>query len=885
MLTHSEVGSARLSNATFEVPVRLMERAGIARVKEPVTIGLPFPKGACVDSDGLWICNDLGERLPLQATTLARWSDGSLKWVLLDFQADVGPQKEVWFRLGNNADMTVAPEFHAISISHSGGQLVVDTGPARFLVSQTLFKPFDHVFFNGIEMCRTQGSVLVLTDETGQEHIPYIDDLVVETHGPLRATVRATGKLRRADGGALADFVARMTWFAGHCEARLDWTIRNSLAAQHPRGLWDLGDPNSVYFKDCNLRLAMTADAMNAVEWNVDPREPLQSQRCQSFVLYQDSSGGEQWCSPNHVNRIGIITTVFRGYRVMVDGVVVKEGHRASPTIRLRAGGASLTATIPAFWQNFPKAFEVQGTTLCVSMFPRQCGDVFELQPGEQKTHTVFLQWTSDGSPSLAWTHAPLIAAATPDWYESTRAIAHLGARLPVSLMSEEERWVERTVDVAVEGEQSFFHRRERIDEYGWRHFGDLYADHEAVHSPPDRPLIAHYNNQYDALYGALVQFARSGNPRWFDLVRDLARHVIDIDLYHTAEDRPALNGGLFWHTDHYTDAGTATHRSFSVTSPQAKASPTYGGGPACEHNYASGLLHYYYFTGDPDAREAVVSLADWVIRMDDGRSRFMGWLDRRPTGYCSVTATPGYHGPGRGSGNSISVLLDGWILTGHRAYLDKAESLIRRCIHPQEKIHLLRLDDIEYRWSYTVFLQAIGKYLDLKAECGELDEMYAYARSSLLHFAAWMAEHEVPYKDVLDRVLIPTETWPAQDFRKANVFCIAVKYASAEQRKVFLEKADFFFERAAGDLRSFETHTLTRPLVLLMTNAYVYSYCRRHPEDVAPAPKAECHWGAPRPFKPQFHELYRLRNWLQRVGRLMTVMVRGGTARERKHP
>ena len=37
----------------------------------------------------------------------------------------------------------------------------------------------------------------------------------------------------------------------------------------------------------------------------------------------------------------------------------------------------------------------------------------------------------------------------------------------------------------------------------------------------------------------------------------------------------------------------------------------SYGGGPGNTHNYTTGLLHYYYCTGDPAAREAVVSLAD----------------------------------------------------------------------------------------------------------------------------------------------------------------------------------------------------------------------------------------------------------------------------------
>ena len=82
-----------------------------------------------------------------------------------------------------------------------------------------------------------------------------------------------------------------------------------------------------------------------------------------------------------------------------------------------------------------------------------------------------------------------------------------------------------------------------------------------------------------------------SGDVRWYQLMRDLARHVIDIDIYHTQEDRPAYNGGLFWHTDHYTDAATATHRSYSRANRDTQGGSRYGGGPSNEHNYTTGLL------------------------------------------------------------------------------------------------------------------------------------------------------------------------------------------------------------------------------------------------------------------------------------------------------
>ena len=73
--------------------------------------------------------------------------------------------------------------------------------------------------------------------------------------------------------------------------------------------------------------------------------------------------------------------------------------------------------------------------------------------------------------------------------------------------------------------------------------------------------------------------------------------HVRDIDTYHTREDKAAYNGGVFWPTQHYTDAGTATHRTY----PHG----TYGGGPAAEHNYNAGFMLHFFLTGDRRSRRA----------------------------------------------------------------------------------------------------------------------------------------------------------------------------------------------------------------------------------------------------------------------------------------
>ena len=228
-------------------------------------------------------------------------------------------------------------------------------------------------------------------------------------------------------------------------------------------------------------------------------------------------------------------------------------------------------------------------------------------------------------------------------------------------------------VSSAIAGDASFERKRELIDEYGWRNFGDIYADHENAFSGQPTPIISHYNNQYDAINGFAIQFMRSGDARWWRQMRELTAHVADIDIYHTDRDKAAYNHGLFWHTSHYVPAGTCSHRSYP------RQPGVSGGGPANEHAYAAGLRLHWLLTGDPVSRAAAIELANWVLDMDDGRKTIFRWLTRSDTGLASATQSPDFHGPGRGAGHAILVLLDGHRLTGLRRFLSKAEQLIRR--------------------------------------------------------------------------------------------------------------------------------------------------------------------------------------------------------------
>jgi hypothetical protein len=264
-------------------------------------------------------------------------------------------------------------------------------------------------------------------------------------------------------------------------------------------------------------------------------------------------------------------------------------------------------------------------------------------------------------------------------------------------------------------------------------------------------------------------------------------------------------------------------------------------------------MLHYFV-TGDPLARDAARSLTRFVVDIDDGSKTVYRYLARGDTGYASASRSFDYHGPGRGSGNSLNALVDGHRLTGERLFLDKAEQLIRRCTHPRQNIERLTLLDPENRWFYTMYMQSLGKYLQWKIERDELDAMYAYGREVLLHFARWMVDHERPYLDRPELLEFPNETWAAQDMRKSEVFDHAARHASGEDAARFTERAEFFFRYSIDTLATMPSRTLARPVVLMLVHGSLRAHVRKHGIVPAPAPREDwvTRWPVPETFVPQ---------------------------------
>jgi hypothetical protein len=93
------------SKPTVEIIIEAPEPK--VRHREPVTCGVPWPKGMLRDPSYLVLCDEKGESVPLQTRIMDRWSDGSVCWLLVDWEATVNGSTNFWLEISETKN--VAP--------------------------------------------------------------------------------------------------------------------------------------------------------------------------------------------------------------------------------------------------------------------------------------------------------------------------------------------------------------------------------------------------------------------------------------------------------------------------------------------------------------------------------------------------------------------------------------------------------------------------------------------------------------------------------------------------------------------------------------------------------------------------------------------------------
>ena len=785
---------------------------------QPVRMGVPFQQGRVRSEQEIGVQSTCGDNVSTQIKSLARWPDGSIRWVLVEF----------WWQ----------PTFDYEVVVFEPSNMPIDPKHGRHWIPHSLNQCLHLISSDEKQIATKVPLTIRLRIHERGEFLGRVVALELIDRGPVRFSW--TSKVTFASASTTSPLVGDLTIhsFANSSVVEFEFCVRNPQAMDHPGGNWDLGAKGSILIEELSIDVEHAQEPNTQVvkaSVQAEPGGEIVS-ATNELRIVQSSSGGENWDSRNHVDRNGNVPMPFCGYEIVADGKA-RRGKRAQPKVSIESNGLRFSAAYREFWQNFPKSISANSKTLCIGLFPKDGGYPHELQGGEQKTHVFALEIVHANEPfsiepsTIDWYLRPVHLSLMPDEYAKREALPYLTPRN----QSSDSRY-ESLVDLAIEGSDTFEVKREKIDEYGWRNFGDIYGDHEAVFHDGPTPLISHYNNQYDCTAGFACQYLRTGDVRWFEQMVAMADHAWDIDTYHTAEDKLLYNGGLFWHTYHYADADTATHRSYprrllktdklhkgqdlaELGETGRKLAKIYaiGGGPAAAHNYSTGWMHAYWLTGNERYRTAAINAADYVMRIEDGRQTPFRWFSRSDTGY-STCSSDGYYGPGRSAANSTLALLTGHELTGDELYLERAIQLMRRTVHPRQNLESLDLLNAELRWFYTMYLQALCRMVDYLDLIGGYDEDRQYGVAALLHYANWMALNECLTLSRPELLQYPTETWAAQDMRKWQVLEHTSRYEADSIRQTSMrEKADYFFNSICDTLAASATKSLCRPVVLIL--------------------------------------------------------------------
>lgn len=275
----------------------------------PITCGIPLPINAIFSAQQLLLKDVSGQQVVAQFEPLAHWPNGSVKavrahWIGNQHAYELYHQKGVIIDASSGGDRETPADKSPLTIEGHGLQIT-------------------HPTFGGLSL------ELKLGTEQGKEFHPQWAEVQTCANGPVCMMIELHGRY-----SAITNLRVRLRLSLYKASPHIHASVRlqNARRARHQGGLWDLGDPNSIYFKSFEM-----------ITRRPDPhriRAQFESATCwkgpfDQFQIYQDSSGGDNWKSINHLDREGRVPCQFRGYQATSKNEQVGEGLRATPTVVL----------------------------------------------------------------------------------------------------------------------------------------------------------------------------------------------------------------------------------------------------------------------------------------------------------------------------------------------------------------------------------------------------------------------------------------------------------------------------------------------------------------------------------------------------------------------
>lgn len=569
------------------VPIELAEDSGIARVGEPVRFGFPLPEGVLFDPAQIRLLSPSGEECPAQFAITGFWKDGSVKWMLVTFLADIQPRQRAIYEIEFGSDVRRSPLRKSIVFRKIGDTVMVNTGPMQVQLRSRPFRMLDKVWLDADgdgrmddkPIATSASGGLVMTDRSGLQYTPGSADLRVEEDGPLALTLRFEGPYLSSRGKARFRHVTRLTFFASSTVIGVSHSHIN-----------DCLDYEFTDFRTLEMPFALGT-----------------SRAGEAAFLLSDSRGTMRWTTARlTTNTVARLFQRDDAAFTLNTGSSVVSGTRAAGVVQLRNAEHPIAmVAMEDFWQNYPGAIratadglsielwpDIQGITEYASL-PLQLrfpfiGGAYRFKWGQSKTHHLWLSFGGQDISGLAVSR--LIPVVPPSWYQETGALGPVVARKA----GEFEAWD----DEFSECFERHMRRKETTREYGFFNWGDWYGERNTNWG----------NNEYDLPHGLFMQFARTGDRRYYRMALAGARHQADVDMVHAYPD-PSVVGGEMLHSVCHTGEWSGTPQNTNWSTPYSWQALASNG-----HTWAEGLCDAWCLSGDARIMEAALGLGEHIV-------------------------------------------------------------------------------------------------------------------------------------------------------------------------------------------------------------------------------------------------------------------------------
>lgn len=598
-----------LDNKPITVPLEVINTSDRDRVGVPVSAGVPFPKGFLGRPDEMMLQDSSGRTLPLQMETVFCWDDGSVKWLWIDFFADLPAKSNASYvlRAADNGDSEVSDL--AIAVEESPEDVVIKTGVSALVVPKNgASADIKHYGFfrDGHESPAFGFPVSRTVDASGNRYIGEIDAVQVESAGPIHAVIKLKGTHRRdGDPSECLRFEMRIHSFAGKSHFLLEHTLcfavtsGNSIEADAGVAEAQVGygagrtfeehpDPR-ISRRQMLMRIREAAMLFDLPEVGDTPHA-----RCSladgGAVVIQDRDRLFQRDERTYRGSTGEMKGALDGRIELDDAVIAVENFSENYPKSAAVNNNGLEIGLfPAFEQQWYEGESFEDETKLYYLFREGC---YHVHRGVEKTHRMVID-LSDSNEGTSHLHHPPIMHFDSAWVDSC------GCFLPMPAGKEYPSYD----DVIEQACDNLISTRQNNREYGALNYGDWHGERGANWG----------NLEYDLHHGLIRQFLRTGNPTMAIQATLAARHQSDVDVCHDSA-WPEQIGGEHEHKVGHTGGyyGINTDAALSKTGHHDNKI-VLGGTMDPGHFWVEGMIEHGLLFQDRRSLECGLLVADWM--------------------------------------------------------------------------------------------------------------------------------------------------------------------------------------------------------------------------------------------------------------------------------